>query len=119
SRPVLTANRARPRALDRRKTMTATLVSRLRRLPILSGLLLSLNAGAGPTDIHYEPLAHALNAIKPNIMFVLDDSGSMDWDYLPDYVRELSDGTNANNCRRGADGSGNLQSNLTQCQLGD
>lgn len=99
--------------------MTATLVSRLRRLPILSGLLLSLNAGAGPTDIHYEPLAHALNAIKPNIMFVLDDSGSMDWDYLPDYVRELSDGTNANNCRRGADGSGNLQSNLTQCQLGD
>ena len=99
--------------------MMATLVSRLRLLPALSSLVLSLNAGAGPTDIHYEPLAHALNSIKPNIMFVLDDSGSMDWDYLPDYVKELSDGTNANNCRRGADGSGNLQSSLTQCQLGD
>lgn len=99
--------------------MSATFTSRLRLIPILSSLALSLSAGAGPTDIHNEPLAHALNAVKPNIMYILDDSGSMDWDHLPDYVKELSDSTNTNNCRRGADGSGNLSANLTQCQLGD
>jgi type IV pilus assembly protein PilY1 len=27
-----------------------------------------------------------LNPVKPNIMFTLDDSGSMNWEYLPDYV---------------------------------
>ena len=27
-----------------------------------------------------------LNPVKPNIVFTMDDSGSMGWDYLPDYV---------------------------------
>jgi len=27
-----------------------------------------------------------VNPVKPNIMFTLDDSGSMTWDYLPDSV---------------------------------
>jgi type IV pilus assembly protein PilY1 len=27
--------------------------------------------------------------IKPNILMVLDDSGSMDWDYLPDWANDL------------------------------
>ncbi len=27
--------------------------------------------------------------IKPNIMFVLDDSGSMDWDYMPDWANDV------------------------------
>ena len=26
--------------------------------------------------------------IKPNILMVLDDSGSMDWDYLPDWAND-------------------------------
>lgn len=27
-----------------------------------------------------------LNPVKPNIMLTMDDSGSMDWEYLPDFV---------------------------------
>jgi type IV pilus assembly protein PilY1 len=99
--------------------MTATLASRFRLLSILSSLVLSFTTSAAPTDIHDEPLAHALSAVKPNIMFILDDSGSMDWDYLPDYVKELSDNTNTNNCRSGANDNGDLIGTLTQCQLGD
>ena len=40
---------------------------------------------AASTDIANAPLFTSSNtAVKPNLMFILDDSGSMDWDYLPD-----------------------------------
>ena len=42
-------------------------------------------AGAALTDIASKPLAGA--GAKPNIMLVLDDSGSMQWSYLGDSVR--------------------------------
>lgn len=45
-------------------------------------------AVAGATDISTVPLetytATSSVDVKPNILYVLDDSGSMDWDYLPD-----------------------------------
>lgn len=42
-------------------------------------------AGAAATDIATAPLFTSSNTqVKPNIMFILDDSGSMAWDYLPD-----------------------------------
>lgn len=45
-------------------------------------------AAAGATDISTVPLetytATSSVDVKPNIMFILDDSGSMNWDYLPD-----------------------------------
>ncbi|MBT9456890.1 MAG: PQQ-binding-like beta-propeller repeat protein [Burkholderiaceae bacterium] len=61
-------------------------------LPTLRGLLAStLALGlvtaslAGTTDIATAPLfTTATTKVKPNIMFVLDDSGSMAWDYMPD-----------------------------------
>lgn len=44
-----------------------------------------VGAHAAVTDISDTPLASASNSIvKPNVMFILDDSGSMAWDYLPD-----------------------------------
>ncbi|RIX80567.1 pilus assembly protein [Acidovorax cavernicola] len=45
---------------------------------------------AAPTDLSNQPLA-TLPAVqaKPNLLFVLDDSGSMDNDYMPD---EMSNG---------------------------
>jgi type IV pilus assembly protein PilY1 len=91
--------------------------SRSRLLPVLFGLALSFTAVAAPTDIHNEPLAQAMSAAKANLMFVLDDSGSMAWDFLPDYV--TSTGTTYRNCRRGADGNGNLGSALVDCEFGD
>jgi type IV pilus assembly protein PilY1 len=49
------------------------------------GLLLSGVAHADVTDISTTPLASSsVSVVKPNVMFILDDSGSMAWDYLPD-----------------------------------
>mgnify|MGYP002776541177 CR=1 FL=1 len=47
-------------------------------------------AMADVTDISNQPLANVAGtvAIKPNVMIILDDSGSMGWDYTPDYVAE-------------------------------
>lgn len=47
---------------------------------------------AASTDISSEPLITRANvSAKPNLMFILDDSGSMDWSYMPD---ELGDSDN-------------------------
>ncbi|MDP2241102.1 MAG: PilC/PilY family type IV pilus protein [Burkholderiales bacterium] len=45
-------------------------------------------AQTADTDIASEPLAQAASGVKPNIMFILDDSGSMAWDFIPDYVND-------------------------------
>lgn len=40
---------------------------------------------ATPTDLASAPLqTSTTSAVLPNVMFMLDDSGSMNWDYLPD-----------------------------------
>ena len=45
-----------------------------------SGFALALTTDLGTTPV----LAQSGSVIKPNIMFILDDSGSMDWDFMPD-----------------------------------
>jgi type IV pilus assembly protein PilY1 len=59
------------------------------------GLLLAAHgqtALADITDIASGPLfASSTSNVKPNLMFILDDSGSMNWSYTPD---ELGDGYN-------------------------
>lgn len=43
------------------------------------------------------PLAAATtSSVRPNLMYVLDDSGSMSWDYTPDYINDatVTDPTN-------------------------
>lgn len=43
---------------------------------------------AGTIPISQDPLfTAAADKVKPNIMFLLDDSGSMNDDYMPDYVK--------------------------------
>lgn len=55
-------------------------------------LMTSTCASAATTDISSAPLASSSStAVKPNIMFILDDSGSMGWDYLPDSVNNNDD----------------------------
>src|SRR5262245_17485430 len=67
---------------------TSTLLRILPRLRRAAVLALALGAGtalAGPTDIGNAPLfTSTAGLIKPNIMFIMDDSGSMARDYLPD-----------------------------------
>jgi type IV pilus assembly protein PilY1 len=54
----------------------------------------ALNAAAQVTDLANTPLVTAApNAVKPNIMFILDDSGSMARDYMPDDVADFASGT--------------------------
>lgn len=69
--------------------------------------LLALPLGrAAETPLSDVPLVNATTIdILPNIFFVLDDSGSMDWNYMPDYVP-------SSYCR----GSGTA---LTTCSAGD
>lgn len=68
--------------------------SRLRASICLLSAGLALAAGtafAAVTDISDTPLANQQSdQVKPNILFILDDSGSMDRDYMPD---NLSTGT--------------------------
>lgn len=51
---------------------------------------------AATTDLASAPLAStSASSVRPNILFTLDDSGSMAWDYLPDFAggRTYSGGT--------------------------
>jgi Tfp pilus tip-associated adhesin PilY1 len=48
-------------------------------------LLLAGPAIAAETDLSDSPLSTATEtAVKPNILFILDDSGSMNWKFMPD-----------------------------------
>ena len=52
-----------------------------------------LTAYAAPiTETLAEVPIQGLNPVKPNIMFTMDDSGSMGWDFLPDYVAYVAPG---------------------------
>ena len=51
------------------------------------GLLAAGGTHASTVDISSAPLTNATaSVVKPNLMFILDDSGSMDWDFMPDWV---------------------------------
>ncbi len=50
-------------------------------------LLLPLPALAAPTGLAVKPL-QSLNRVKPNIMFTVDDSGSMSFEFMPDFTAE-------------------------------
>lgn len=74
------------------------------------------SAAAGITDIANVPLATAGGTtILPNLLFDLDDSGSMGWDFMPDYVSPQTGGvalTQSVPCMKNSSGS-------TYCGAGD
>lgn len=58
--------------------------------PSISGLS---NAQAAATDIAAAPIftsTKAATEVKPNLMLILDDSGSMSWDFMPDATNDFS-----------------------------
>ena len=102
--------------------MSLLTLARRHTLVLCASLALSLNAPAAPTDIHNEPLAQALSSVKPNIMFVLDDSLSMYFQWTPDYVTDWAGAGGSGtfkNCRPQANSSGDLQTGLVNCRYGD
>src|SRR5471032_2514263 len=58
---------------------------RLLSLALAAGLALPLPVLAGPVALATSPLATSTTStVKPNLLLVLDNSGSMDWDHMPD-----------------------------------
>ncbi|MDY0973612.1 PilC/PilY family type IV pilus protein [Massilia sp. CFBP9012] len=78
----------------------------MKRLLALLVLLFALPAGAEPTAIAQLPLMNISGSgtVQPNLMLLYDNSGSMNFNYTPDYVNlsstcrlgnTMDDGTNA------------------------
>jgi len=67
------------------------LVKVLPRAAAAAAVALAPLAALSQTDLSSIPLptfsAGTTVDVKPNILFVLDDSGSMDWDFLPDWAK--------------------------------
>ena len=62
-------------------------VRRLLSLALAASLALPPPALAASVALATAPLATSTTStVKPNVMFILDDSGSMAWEYLPDWA---------------------------------
>ena len=62
----------------------------MRSLTLLFALSLyfGVPTQAAETDISNSPLSSATTAeVKPNILFTLDDSGSMNWRFMPEAMK--------------------------------
>lgn len=58
-------------------------------LALVTSLALPLPTLAASVALATAPLATATTStVKPNVLFIIDDSGSMDWDYLPDWAND-------------------------------
>jgi type IV pilus assembly protein PilY1 len=71
------------------------------------------------TDIHNEPLAQPASSVKPNVTLILDDSGSMEQQYTPDYLGRRFGGSNPLCFDAGDDSSGTINTALDNCEPGD
>ncbi|MBI5890536.1 MAG: hypothetical protein HZB47_07650 [Nitrosomonadales bacterium] len=64
-------------------------VKLLCRLAVAASIALPFPALAASVILATQPMATSTASnVKPNIMFILDDSGSMGWDYLPDWAND-------------------------------
>jgi len=74
--------------LTRSRTMTIKL---LHAWILVAGAFVANAAGAATiTPTLAETPLQGFNPVKPNIMYTMDDSGSMGWDFMPDYVAYVS-----------------------------
>ncbi|HQR03442.1 MAG: hypothetical protein JSR19_13090 [Proteobacteria bacterium] len=54
---------------------------------VMGAMLLTQTAQVAALTLASAPLANSTTSVvRPNIMYVLDDSGSMAWDFSPDYI---------------------------------
>lgn len=66
----------------------------LAALSVLAGLSAPLDVGAGVSQV---PLTGTATQVAPNVMFTLDDSGSMEFECVPDPLCVASDGKKGEN----------------------
>lgn len=88
---------------------------------IVSGALgVIVPAQSGLLTIATDPLGTSTTSIKPNIMFILDDSGSMGADYMPDFVNDGHNPPSSTSaCVDTADDGGNIGGGPDACVFGD
>ena len=100
--------------------MNANNKLRKRTAAVIAGLLLALPAGLGAqeTDISDGPLAQPATSVKPNMLLILDDSGSMARQFTPDYVSSNSNAGTMANCFDTLDGS-SINETPEDCYAGD
>ncbi len=66
-----------------------------------AGLMTARHADAELADLATVPLANSpSDAVLPNLMYILDDSGSMAWTYMPDQIFRTSGGSTLYNCKK-------------------
>lgn len=97
---------------------TRQLLHRTFRFAIVSAIALAADVYAAPTDIAQQPLAQPASNVPPNIMLILDDSGSMIQQYTPDYLGRHFGGSNRL-CLDAKDDNGSIDTNLDNCEAGD
>ncbi|TAN81350.1 MAG: hypothetical protein EPN14_04810, partial [Gallionella sp.] len=124
----------------KRYLSTRPTVCRLLWFALTAGLALPLPALAASVALATSPLATSTNSsVLPNLMFILDNSGSMGQDYTSDYMSRYSvsvaSGSNPwtdddwsspasdeKNCKDSADDDGSVSSSVTSldlCVVGD
>ena len=74
---------------------------------------------APPLVISADPLGTSTTSITPNVMLILDDSGSMASDYLPDYVNDSNGTGTTAACADAADDGGGISDTPDPCVAGD
>lgn len=74
-----------------------TVARHLINLALTTSLALPLPSLAASVALATAPLATSTTStVKPNLMFILDDSGSMGWNYLPDWANDSHPVTGTN-----------------------
>ena len=97
---------------------TRRLLRRALNFGLVSAIALAVDVCAAPTDIASQPLALPAANVPPNIMMILDDSGSMIQQYTPDYLGRHFGGSNAL-CLDAKDDNGSIDTALDNCEAGD
>jgi type IV pilus assembly protein PilY1 len=100
-------------------SQSRTTIKRILACSVWASIAFSGPLHAQLTDIHYEPLAQPAASVKPNVMLILDDSGSMEEQYTPDYLGRRFGGSNALCFDSGDDSSGSINTALDNCEPGD
>jgi type IV pilus assembly protein PilY1 len=80
---------------------TFSAIRHLSALALAASLSLPLVSLAASVALATSPLATSTTStVLPNLMFMLDDSGSMDWDYMPDDAKNFAGryGFNSSHC---------------------
>jgi type IV pilus assembly protein PilY1 len=74
---------------------------------------------AALTDIADGPLAQPASTVKPNLLMILDDSGSMARQFTPDYIASNANAGTVANCMDSRDGDDSVTTTPQDCFAGD